>query len=74
MKRRRISRAIKLLSQIFKILKISRKKIEKMSIFFLFESFPQVKIFKKNVTYVRGQCLMNMCTQFQVDILKMAEI
>ena len=41
-----------------------------MSIFSFRDSFPQIKTFKKTVTYVRGQCLMNMCTKFQVDIFK----
>ena len=70
MKWRRISRATKLLSRIFKILKIL-KNFQKMPNFFLFETVsPQIKIFKKNITYLRGQCLMNMCTRFQVDIFK----
>ena len=47
------------------------KKWEKCPILFLFMSVsPQIKIFKKTVTYVRGQCLVNMCTKFQVNIFK----
>ena len=47
------------------------KKNKKMSTFFSFQdSFPPHQNFQKTVTYVRGQCLMNMCTKFQVDIFK----
>ena len=39
--------------------------------FFSFrDSFPQNQNFQKTVTHVRGQCLMNVCTKFQVDIFK----
>ena len=41
-----------------------------MSFFSFRKSFPSDQNFKKNVTYVRGQFLMNMCTKFQVDIFK----
>ena len=50
------------------MLKLSKKKSKKMSIFFFSKQFNQN--FPKNVTYVREQCLMNICTQFQVDIFK----
>ena len=44
--------------------------MKKNVIFFLFGTVsPQIKK-QKTVTYVRGQCLMNMCTKFQVDIFK----
>ena len=47
-------------------------KISKMfNIFFPFSKFsPSKSKFSKTILYVRGQCLMNMCTQFQVDIFK----
>ena len=48
MKWRSISRATKLLSRIFKMLKISRKKIKKMSNFFLFEIVSSKSKFSKN--------------------------
>ena len=54
------------ISKMFKILNI---------FFFLFQNFPpQNQNFQKTVKYVRGQWLINMCTKFKVDILKMAEI
>ena len=55
MKWRRISRTTKLLSQIFwKFRKMSKK-----CPFFSFRnSLPQIKIFKKTVTSVRGECLI----------------
>ena len=43
--------------------------------FYFFSKFPpQNTNFQKTVQYVRGQWLMNMCTKFQVDFFKMAEI
>ena len=47
-----------------------KKKIPKMSIFFFSRQFPPNQNLQKNITYVRGQCLMNMCTKFYVDIFK----
>ena len=41
-----------------------------LNIFFLFSKRFPFKINIKNVQYVRGQWLMNMCIQFQVDIFK----
>ena len=70
MKWRRISRATKLLSRIFTILKISEKKFKKCPFFFLFEAVSPKSKFLKTVTNVRELCLMNMCTKYQVDIFK----
>ena len=71
MKWRRISGATKLLSRILKILKIPQNFQNFRQFFFLFQNFPpQNQNFQKNGQYVRGQWLMNMCTKFQVDILK----
>ena len=41
-------------------------------LFLFFKIFPfKIKMFKKTyLQYVRGEWLMNMCTQFQVDIFK----
>ena len=71
MKWRRISRATKLPSRFFKILKIT-KNFQNFQHFFLFQNFfpPQNQNFQKTVQYVRGKWLMNMCTKFQVDIFK----
>ena len=69
MKWRRISRATKLLSRIFKIVKISEN-FQKKSFFSFRNSFPPNQNFQKTVTYVRGQCLMNMCTKFQSRYLQ----
>ena len=41
-----------------------------MSIYFFRDSFPQNQNFQKTATYVKSQCLMNMRTNFQVDIFK----
>ena len=43
-----------------------------MYIFFFSKKFPSKSKLStiKNVKYVRGQCLMNICTKFQVDIFK----
>ena len=70
MKWRRISMATKLLSRIFKIFKISENFQKRSNFFFLFETVSTNQNIQKTVTYVRGQCLMNMCTQFQADIFK----
>ena len=70
MKWRRISSATKLLSRIFKTLKIPQN-FQSFNIFFLFQNFSlQNQNFQKTVQYVRGQWLMNMCIKFQVDIFK----
>ena len=54
-------------SKFWKFWKFSKK----MSNFFSFQdSFPPNQKFQKTVRYVRGQCFMNMCTKFQVDIFK----
>ena len=70
MKWRRISGATKLLSRILKFWKF-------LKIFKIFDNFfsfskcsPQNQNFQKTGQHVRGQWLMNMCTQFQVDIFK----
>ena len=45
-------------------------KFSKRSIFLFLIQFPPNQNFQKTVINVRGLCLMNMCTQFQVDIFK----
>ena len=59
-----------MLSRIFKILKILENFQKKVHFFSFQNSFPPNQNFQKTVTYVRGKCLMNMCTIFQVDIFK----
>ena len=49
---------------------IFRKIFKKCQFFSFQDSFPPNQNFQKNVSYVRRQCLMNMCTKFQVDIFK----
>ena len=68
---RRISRATKLPSRIFEIFENSQKFSTFSTFFFLFQNFPpQYQNFPKTVTYVRGQCLMNICTKCQVKYLQ----
>ena len=68
---RKISGATKLLSRIFKILKITQNFQIFQHFVFLCKIFPlKIKNFQNTVQYVRGQWLINMCTKFQVDIFK----
>ena len=59
--------ATKLLSRIFRILKIPRKNIK---IVYFRNIFPLKQNFHKSMQYVRWQWLMNMCIKFQVDVKK----
>ena len=59
-----------MLFQIFKIFQISKRNKKNVQFDFFSKKFTPNQNFQKTVTYVGGQCLMNMCTQLQVDIFK----